>query len=71
MLENFANEKSDAKFKAGVFVGPDIKDLIKDEKIDHDWNSLELDAWKSFKQVIHNFLGSKKARIMPMLSKIC
>ena len=60
LLENFANEKSDAKLKAGVFVEPDIRDLMKDKKFDHDFNSLELDAGKSFKQVIHNFLGSKK-----------
>ena len=35
LLEKFANEKSDAKLKAGVFVGPDIRDLMKDEKFDH------------------------------------
>ena len=44
---------------------------MKDENFDHDLNSLELNAWKSFKQVIYNFLGSKKARIMPMLCKTC
>ena len=71
LLENFANEKSDAEVKAGVFVGPNIRDPTEDEKFDHDLNSLELDTWKSFKQVIHNFLGSKKAIIRPMLCKTC
>ena len=41
LSENFANEKRDVKLKAGVFVGPNIKDLMKDEKFDHDLNSLE------------------------------
>ena len=71
LSEKFANEKSDAKLKASVFVGPNIRNLMRDEKFDHDLNSLELDACKSFKQVIHNFLGSKKARIVPILCKIC
>ena len=43
-----------------VFLGPDIRDLMKDEKIDLHLNSLELNAWKSFRQMMHNFLGSKK-----------
>ena len=42
--ENFANKKSDAKLKAGVFVGPDIRDLMKDENFDDHLNSLELGA---------------------------
>ena len=42
LLENFVNKKSDAKVRASVFVGPDIRDLMKDEKFDHDMDSLEL-----------------------------
>ena len=59
--KKFANKKSDAKLKAGVFVGPNIRDLMKDEQFDIHLNSLELGAWKSFKKVIHNFFGSKKS----------
>ena len=44
LSKKFANKKSDAKLKAGVFVGPDIRDLKKDEKFDHHLNSLELGA---------------------------
>ena len=32
-----------------------------DEKFDHLLNTVELDAWKSFKQMINNFLDSKKS----------
>ena len=61
MLEKFGSRKSDAKLKAGVFVGPDIRNLMNDENFDQRLNSLELCAWKSFKQVVHNFLGCKKS----------
>ena len=61
LLEKFGTKKSDAKIKAGVFVGPAIRNLMKDDKFDQHLNSLELRAWKSFKQVVHNFLGCKKS----------
>ena len=61
LLEKFGPKKSGAKLKADVFVGLDIRDLIKDEKFDQHINSLELSTWKPFKQVLHNFLGSKKS----------
>ena len=34
LLEKFGPKKSGAKLKADVFVGLDIRDLIKDEKFD-------------------------------------
>ena len=61
LLENFGPKKSAVKLKAGVFVRPDIRDLIKDEKFNQHMNNLESSAWKLFKQVVHNFLGSKKS----------
>ena len=61
LFEKFGSKKSDAKLKAGVFVGPDIKNLMKDEKFDQCLNSLKLSAWKSFKQVANNFLGNKRS----------
>ena len=42
LLEKFTNEKSDAKLKAGVFVGPDIRDLMRDEKFDHGVGCLKI-----------------------------
>ena len=60
-LEKFGPKKSDAKLKPGVFVGPDSRDLMKYEKYDQHINSLGLSAWKLFKKVVYNFLGSKKS----------
>ena len=62
LLKKFSSKKSDAKIKAGVFVGPDIRNLMKDETFEQHLNSLELCAWKAFKQVVNNFLGNKKSQ---------
>ena len=40
LLEKFGPKKSDFKLKSGVFVGPDIKDLIKDKKFNQNMNNL-------------------------------
>ena len=52
---------SDAKVKAGVFTGPQIRDVIKDVQFETTLNELEQNAWASFKLVVANFLGNKKA----------
>lgn len=52
---------SDAKLKEGIFVGPDIRKLMKDENFDEKLSHIELAAWKSFKEVVKNFLGNKKS----------
>lgn len=51
---------SDAKIKEGIFVGPDIRKLMKDECFDECLNEYELAAWISFKNVCRDFLGNKK-----------
>ena len=51
---------SEAKLKEGIFIGPQIRELIKDEYFDtllqHDENL----AWDSFKFVIKGFFGKQK-----------
>ena len=51
-------EKTDAKFKAGVFVGPEIRKLMQNEEFGARLNPLELAAWNAMKSVVVNFLGS-------------
>lgn len=51
---------SEAKLKEGVFVGPDIKKLMKDEDFELKMEDQEKKAWKSFKQVVTGFLRNKK-----------
>ena len=51
---------SDAKLKEGVFDGPQIRTLLKDEKFLNKMNKKEKDAWLSFKEVVEKFLGNHK-----------
>ncbi|QQP41724.1 Uncharacterized protein FKW44_016184, partial [Caligus rogercresseyi] len=49
------------KVKASIFDGPQIRKLIKDTEFQNSVNTPECAAWKSFVQVVNNFLGNTKA----------
>ena len=51
---------SDAKLKEGVFVGPDIRKLLKDTEFEGSMTQTEKAAWIAFKEVINKFLGNYK-----------
>ncbi|GBM42013.1 hypothetical protein AVEN_3249-1 [Araneus ventricosus] len=51
---------SETKLKEGVFVGPDIRKIMKDENFETKMEANERKAWESFKLVITSFLGNKK-----------
>lgn len=51
---------SDVKIKEGIFVGPDIRALMKDDNFIETMTTVEKKAWVSFKSVIENFLGNKR-----------
>jgi hypothetical protein len=46
---------SDAKIKEGIFVGPQIRALTRDEKFEDMLSQVEKSAWRSFKNVVQNF----------------
>ncbi|GFX31975.1 uncharacterized protein TNCV_3408891 [Trichonephila clavipes] len=50
----------DAKLKEGIFVGPDIRKLLKDETFVTKMEMKGKNAWNSFKLVVTSFLGNKK-----------
>ena len=50
------------KIKAGVFDGPQIRQLIKNEHFIGTMSKLEKNAWLSFKDVVKNFLGNTRAK---------
>ncbi|GBO15995.1 hypothetical protein AVEN_16063-1 [Araneus ventricosus] len=50
---------SEAKLKEGVFVGPYIRKMLKDENFETKMETKEK-AWESFKLVIISFLGNIK-----------
>ena len=51
----------EAKITAGVFDGPQIRDLIKDKRLESVLNYVELSEWMSLRSVIANFLGNKRS----------
>jgi hypothetical protein len=53
---------SETKLKGGIFVGPQIRDLIKDEYFDRLLQGDEKTAWDSFKFVVKGFLGNRRAQ---------
>ena len=48
----------EAKVKAGVFIGPQIKKILKSDEFIEMLNKTEKEAWKSFAAVVNGFLGN-------------
>ncbi|GBN56218.1 hypothetical protein AVEN_222484-1 [Araneus ventricosus] len=51
---------SEAKLKEGVFVGPGIRKMMKDDNFETKMETNERKAWESFKLIITSYLGNKK-----------
>ena len=49
------------KVKADVFVGPQIKQLFKDQQFEAVLSDKEKAAWQSFEKISNGFLGNFKA----------
>ena len=57
---------SETKLKEGIFVGPQIREVLKDPNFEKELTSIELDAWKAFKWLCGNFLGNKRSSSFKM-----
>ena len=53
---------SEAKMKEGIFIGPQIRHLTKDEYFDWLLQGDEKAVWDSFKFVVKGFLGNRRAQ---------
>ncbi|KAL4706484.1 hypothetical protein ACJJTC_015682 [Scirpophaga incertulas] len=60
-LKNFFPKLSEAKIKAGIFVGPQIKKIMDCDIFPDLLSNEEKNAWNSFKAVVHGFLGNHRA----------
>lgn len=60
-LKSIFSKLSDAKLKEGIFIGPQIRLLMKNQMFDQKLNDKELCAWTSLKAVIKGFLGNYRA----------
>ena len=52
---------SEAKLRAGIFTGPQIRQLFKDTKFEIQLHEKEKNAWCSFKAVCEQFLGNRRS----------
>jgi hypothetical protein len=52
---------SDAKIREGIFIGPQIREMIQDKQFNEDLNETERIAWLPFKRICNDFLGNHKA----------
>ncbi|KAL7834398.1 hypothetical protein SRHO_G00286450 [Serrasalmus rhombeus] len=59
-LQDLFPKLSEAKIKAGVFVGPQIKKIIECSEFPKKLNRKERAAWNSFVTVVRGFLGNHK-----------
>lgn len=53
---------STEKLKAGIFDGPQIRNLMNNDDFINHMTQVELEAWTSFVSVVKNFLGNYKAK---------
>lgn len=60
-LKKKFTKMTDAKLKEGIFIGPQIKELMNDKTFESTLNSKEKQAWTSMIKVFQNFLGKKKS----------
>ena len=60
-VRNMFPNVSDAKIKEGIFIGPQMRELMQDKQFDEDLNETERNAWLSFKRICKDFLGNHKA----------
>ena len=61
-LRNKFPNVSDVNIKEGKFIGPQIRELIKDKQFDEYLDeTTERNAWFSFKRIWKDFLGNYKA----------
>jgi hypothetical protein len=60
-LQDFFPKLSEAKVKAGVFIGPQIKKIMECNEFPKKLTCKEKTAWNSFIAVVQGFLGNHKA----------
>lgn len=59
-LQTYFAHLSQAKVRAGIFVGPEIKKLMQDPKFLEKLDRVEKRAWHSFISVVYGFLGNNR-----------
>ena len=59
-LQNLFPKLSDAKVKGGIFIGPQVKLILKSDEFLETLSAVEKNAWICFVAVVQGFLGNNK-----------
>ncbi|GFT13156.1 uncharacterized protein NPIL_201031 [Nephila pilipes] len=51
---------NETKLEEGIFIGSQIRKVLKDPTFDVELTNLELAAWSSSKAIVYIFLGNRK-----------
>ena len=70
MRNKFLNV-SDAKIKQGIFIGPQIRELMQDKQFDEGLNESERNACLSFKRISKDVLVNHKAASYQDVVRTC
>jgi len=63
LTQMFCNVSDAKKIKEGIFVGPQIRKLMKSTEFETVMTPIEKKAWIGFKNVVQGFLGNKKKQL--------
>ena len=59
-LQNLFSKLSEAKVKVSIFIGPQVKLILKSDEFLGALSAVEKDAWICFASVVQGFLGNNK-----------
>ena len=59
-LQNLFPKLSEAKVIGGIFIGPQVKLILKSDEFLETLSAVEKDAWICFAAVVKEFLGNNK-----------
>jgi hypothetical protein len=51
---------TEAKLKAGIFIGPQVRAMLASESLENKIITVEKTAWKAFREVVNGFLGNHR-----------
>lgn len=60
-IQKMFPKTSDAKIKAGIFIGPEIKKMLLSEQLEATMTVIEKNAWQAFRSIVNGFLGNNKS----------
>ena len=58
---------SEAKIKEGIFIGSQIRSVLRDTDFEALLNPIKKTAWQAFRNICCNFLGNHKSENYPII----